>query len=80
MLLTYEHYRYFYTSCYGEVKNDTSANMDYTMEFYRLCLFSKGGIEGQNLDKVIFFQAIGKDGIRKKKSGNYIDNFFFSLL
>ena len=51
------------------------------MDFYRLCLFSKGGIEGQNLDKVIFFQAIGKDGIRKKKeSGEYIDICFFLVI
>lgn len=36
------------------------------MDFYRLCIFSKGGIEQQGLDKVIFFQARGKNRIRNK--------------
>ncbi|ORY97150.1 hypothetical protein BCR42DRAFT_444731 [Absidia repens] len=54
-----EHYRYAYTTCYGEIKNGAATNMNQILDFYRLCLFTKGGTEGHNLDKVLCFQTVG---------------------
>lgn len=63
----YQHYRYAYTTCYGEIKTASVTNLDRVMGFYRLCLFTKGGIEMHNLNKVLCFQAVGRDGVRKKR-------------
>ncbi|ORY97152.1 hypothetical protein BCR42DRAFT_399146 [Absidia repens] len=55
----YEHYRYAYATCYDEIKNGAATNMNQILDFYRLCLFTKGRIEGHNLDKVLCFQTVG---------------------
>lgn len=62
----HEHCTYSWISCYGKVRDDISTNIDCVMDFYRLCLFAKGGIEEQKLNRVIFFKLLVRMKVEKR--------------
>ncbi|KAG2224182.1 hypothetical protein INT45_001300 [Circinella minor] len=58
-VVMFEQYKESYRTCYGEVKNGCSSEINSILDFYRLCIFCKLEMVVSNLTGILCFQAIG---------------------